>query len=101
MMIRVDDTDVDNDDLLDRVIVDMVLGFSSSYSSINSHLGYYNRVTMTFRFRVICDTNYYGADCTRFCVSQDSNTLGHYTCNANGDRVCLDGYTGVDCLTRE
>lgn len=102
MIIRVDDDDnINANDLLDRVIINQRLAVSSSYSSVKSVLGFYKKVTMDFRFRVMCDANYYGSNCGRVCVPQDSDTLGHYECDANGERVCLADYTGVDCLTRE
>ena len=101
MMIRLDDDDQFTNDLVDRVIDDRQLAVSSSFTSEISVLGYYGRVTMVFRYRVMCQTNYYGSDCTRLCVPQDSDTLGHFNCDANGFPVCLTGYTGQDCLTRE
>ena len=36
--------------------------------------------------------NYYGASCTEYCVPQDSNSAGHYTCDQNtGRKVCMAG----------
>ena len=94
-VVRDDDTDAD--DLLDRVIVDRTLGVSSSFSSV-TRLGFYGVVTMQFEFRVMCESDYYGSDCTVRCTSRD-DAMGHYSCDSNGNRVCLDGYSGVDCLT--
>ena len=48
-----------------------------------------------------CASNYYPAgSCTKFCEARD-DALGHYTCDANGDKECLDGYIGPDtnCVT--
>lgn len=56
---------------------------------------------MDFRFRVRCQANYFGSNCATLCVAQDSNTLGHFMCDDQGNRVCIDGYMGEDCLTRE
>lgn len=91
---RVEDSDSDNDDLLDRVIIDRQLAVSNSFTSTISRIGFYGRVTMHFKFRVMCETNFYGSDCTTFCEAQDS-----YTCGPNGQRVCSTGYSGVDCQT--
>lgn len=91
------DDDSDADDLLDRVIVDKVLAVSSVFSTV-SQLGFYEVVTMQLGFRVMCDSDYYGSDCTVLCRSRD-DTTGHYSCDTNGNRVCLSGYSGVDCLT--
>ncbi|XP_063676872.1 uncharacterized protein LOC134813116 [Bolinopsis microptera] len=56
-------------------------------------------VNLTLSFKVICEENYY-FDCSVFCVEQDDN-LGHFTCDpVTGDPVCLEGWTGDDCLTR-
>ena len=96
--VKVDDSDPDSDDLLDRVIVDLRLPISSSFTAV-SQLGFYRVVTMQFRFRAMCQTNYHRSDCSVFCAPQDSDTLGHYTCGSDGGRVCRSGYSGVDCLT--
>ncbi len=90
----------DSDDLVDRVIVNQWLGPSLYFSSVGAHRGYYGKVTLDLSFRVRCDTNYYGSDCSRFCVPEDSDTQGHFTCNTQGDRICAPGYSGDDCLTR-
>ena len=47
----------------------------------------------------MCAPNYYPAGvCTKLCVPRDDPT-GHFTCNKNGDIVCLSGYkdTENDC----
>ena len=51
-----------------------------------------------------CDTcieNYYPQGvCTKECTLRD-DPLGHYTCDSNGDIVCLPGYTDIstNCVT--
>ena len=101
-MMRIDDYDpLDADDLLDRVVVNRIQAPGNSFSPILSQRGIYGKVTMQFSFKVSCETNYYGSDCARHCVPQDSDTLGHYTCDGNGNRVCRTGYTGADCVTGE
>lgn len=100
-MVRIEDSDSDNDDLVDRVVFERDLAVSNSFTSVISQLGIYGKATLQASFMVNCEANYYGSDCTTLCVPQDSNTLGHFVCNANGDRVCSSGYTGVDCLTRK
>ncbi|XP_052786315.1 protein jagged-1-like [Mya arenaria] len=48
----------------------------------------------------ICFPNEYGPHCN-FCIPHDTCTEGHYTCDVyTGNRLCLPGYTGVDCLTK-
>uniref|UniRef100_A0ABD2VVZ3 Delta-like protein n=1 Tax=Trichogramma kaykai TaxID=54128 RepID=A0ABD2VVZ3_9HYME len=56
----------------------------------NAHLAY--------RVRVECTEYYYNATCTKFCRPRD-DIFGHYTCDANGDKVCIQGWKGADCET--
>ena len=51
--------------------------------------------------RVYCDTDYYGADCNTYCVGRDDSG-GHYSCDDNtGNKICLAGWRGLNCLTRK
>lgn len=51
--------------------------------------------------RVYCDANYYGADCNTYCVGRD-DSRGHYRCDDNtGNKICLAGWRGQNCLTGE
>ena len=51
--------------------------------------------------RVYCDANYYGADCNTLCIGRDDSS-GHYYCDkTTGNKVCLDGWRGQNCLTRK
>ena len=51
--------------------------------------------------RVYCDANYYGADCNTYCVGRD-DSRGHYRCDDNtGNKICLTGWRGLNCLTRK
>ena len=98
LMVRLDDDDhPDSDDLIDRVVVNMTLGVSDSFTSIVRYNGWYNRANMQMSFRVRCQTNYYGATCDRLCVPRDDSG-GHYTCDEDGNRVCLSGYTDTSSL---
>lgn len=51
---------------------------------------------LDFSYRVICEDNYYGPKCATRCVPRDSFT-GHWACGSEGQRVCLDGWTGSYC----
>lgn len=53
---------------------------------------------LTYRVRVQCDDHYYNATCTKFCRPRD-DIFGHYTCDDNGDKVCIQGWKGNDCGT--
>ena len=57
-------------------------------------------------FRVSCASSYYGSSCTVFCQDSDDDITGHYYCDDDGNRVCLDGYQNpltncVDCVLAE
>ncbi len=100
-MIKILDHDLDPHDLIDRVIVNQQLSPSPSFSSVMSISGIYNKAMLQLSGRVQCFEDYYGSACTTYCTTQSSATLGYFTCNSNGSRVCSPGYTGTSCMTRE
>ena len=53
---------------------------------------------LTYRVRVRCDANYYDASCTKLCRPRHDK-FGHYTCDADGDKVCRPGWRGANCET--
>ena len=57
--------------------------------------------SVTISYRLLCSENYYG-DCSVFCEARDDDS-GHYTCDAQGNIMCNDGYQGNDtnCTTRK
>ena len=81
------------DDDLDDIIINRVLDVNTSFTELEEYTGIFNRVTFQVRFRVMCQSNYYGADCSRFCVAQNDDVNGHYTCsNSDGSIQCLEGF---------
>ena len=47
-----------------------------------------------------CPNHYYGEDCTTYCREENS-CMGHYTCDpSTGEQICMDGYSGIDCIDR-
>ena len=103
-MTRVSDADPDGDDIIDefRAVV-MSLSISNQFTGSMTYQGLNQpTITMTFRFKAMCATNFFGPDCTQFCQGRDDSS-GHYTCDANGNEVCLDGYVdpGSNCVTRK
>ncbi|XP_070577928.1 delta-like protein B [Ptychodera flava] len=50
-------------------------------------------VELAYAFRIICGEHYYGDRCTRFCKPRD-DSLGHYTCDEHGNKMCLPGWRG-------
>ena len=52
--------------------------------------------TIRYKLRVVCDENYYGKSCTKFCHPRN-DMFGHYTCDENGNKVCMAGWRGKHC----
>uniref|UniRef100_A0A673CAD7 Delta-like protein n=1 Tax=Sphaeramia orbicularis TaxID=375764 RepID=A0A673CAD7_9TELE len=50
------------------------------------------------RLRLGCDEHYYGFGCNKFCRPRD-DFFGHYECDHNGNKTCLEGWSGPDCNT--
>ncbi|XP_062818515.1 protein jagged-1b [Anolis carolinensis] len=53
-------------------------------------------VLLDFRLRVRCQEHYYGPACNLLCRPRD-DFFGHHGCDAAGNKVCLDGWTGDEC----
>ena len=53
-------------------------------------------VRLDYKYRVICDADYFGPGCSVVCRPRDDE-LGHYRCTENGTKACLDGWTGPYC----
>ena len=48
--------------------------------------------SLTLRYKLYCEANYYSSDCSVYCVARDSDTHGHYTCDpATGSIICRRG----------
>ncbi|XP_066468415.1 protein jagged-2 [Tiliqua scincoides] len=58
---------------------------------LNGHVAHFE-----VQIRVKCDENYYGPQCTKFCNPRD-DFVGHYTCDQNGNKACMEGWMGTDC----
>ncbi|CAC5367068.1 unnamed protein product [Mytilus coruscus] len=54
------------------------------------------KVSLRFSLSVYCDPQYYGSDCSIKCVPTNKCD-GHYTCDHQGNKVCLTGWRGKDC----
>ncbi|KAF7249316.1 Protein jagged-1 [Varanus komodoensis] len=51
-----------------------------------------------YQIRVTCDEHYYGFGCNKFCRPRD-DFFGHYTCDQNGNKTCMEGWMELDCKT--
>ena len=69
-----------------------VSGTFSSNTTVNE--GGYNVISLSYATRIECATNYYQSDCSVYCIPTNDNT-GHYTCDTNGNKICLPGYTNT------
>ena len=51
---------------------------------------------LRYSYHVFCDEYYFGDGCAEYCRPRD-DTLGHYTCDEEGSRICLEGWKGNYC----
>ncbi len=48
-----------------------------------------------------CPPNFYGPNCTVQCYAPNSCSAGHFSCNSNGSRTCLPGWSPTStCLIK-
>lgn len=55
---------------------------------------------ISIRFRIDCDPYYHSEDCATFCRTRN-DTFGHYSCDNQGRKVCLQGWKGENCDKRK
>ncbi|XP_075904907.1 protein jagged-1a-like isoform X2 [Nelusetta ayraudi] len=55
-------------------------------------------VRFRVRVRLLCHERYFGAGCNKFCRPRD-DFFGHYECDYDGNKTCLEGWAGPDCNT--
>ena len=93
LYIRVEDYDrLNRDDHVDDVYVDISASPNNVFSSRRAYTGVRGNSRIELNFRLRCTSYYYGSDCTTHCESRD-NSLGHYTCGSNGQKVCRRGWS--------
>ncbi|NP_001292179.1 uncharacterized protein LOC100632656 precursor [Amphimedon queenslandica] len=95
------DADDNADDLIDRNAFNLDLSPNGQWSNELYANGYYDRAQFKIRVRLFCQQNYYGSNCNVYCVQQNDDTNGHYTCGSDGAKICNNGYTNPsgNCLT--
>lgn len=59
-------------------------------------VSYQNQTSLRFSYRFQCQEGYYGETCASKCT-QRNDSLGHYNCGPNGERICHPGWTGQYC----
>ncbi|XP_069043908.1 protein jagged-1b isoform X3 [Lepisosteus oculatus] len=81
-----------HEELIDRVLLSSMLNPSEQWQSFWHH----GRVSLEYKLRFLCDANYYGPFCNKFCRARD-DFFGHFTCDATGSKVCMEGWMGPEC----
>lgn len=87
-----DEDDLNPNDDRDFFFINMNLEVSEHYTAAMDFTGENNNVRLTMSFRIVCEQNYYGGNCTVYCEAQDDNETGHYLCNRDGSFQCLEGF---------
>ncbi|XP_061575412.1 protein jagged-1b isoform X2 [Cololabis saira] len=90
--------DYDNDtseagQLIERVLLSSMLNPGEQWQTFRHHG---RSLTLEYRLRFRCDSNYYGPLCNKFCRAR-SDFFGHFTCDLSGSKVCMEGWTGPEC----
>lgn len=83
--------------LIERVVLSGIIAPGPNWISL-IHNG--PTALLQYSVRVLCDENYHGKDCQKFCRPRD-DLVGHYRCDTNGDRICHEGWSGQYCDTGE
>ena len=52
---------------------------------------YGSNTQILLNYYLHCTTHYYGEQCKVYC--KPNNTIGHYRCDSNGAKICLEGYS--------
>uniref|UniRef100_A0A915JPV0 Delta-like protein n=1 Tax=Romanomermis culicivorax TaxID=13658 RepID=A0A915JPV0_ROMCU len=55
------------------------------------------QISLEYGYRVRCDPGYFGDKCGQSCVPRNNET-GHFTCDEQGHRKCLPGWSNVDLM---
>ncbi len=96
----IDDDTYSSDDHVDDIYIEGLLAPSDVFTEYDTYIGQYSNSRIQLRFRVQCDTGYYGFNCARYCMKRNDEN-GHYTCDQNGNRICLGGWidSNRECTT--
>ena len=94
LSIIVMDNSGNSDSLIEKIYIYEETSVNSEISaSATSYSGLGSSGELTAQFQVICTPNHYGSDCSTFC---QNGTGDNFTCDENGSRVCLAGWTDTD-----
>ena len=87
-----DEDNPGTDDDLDDIFINRSRQPSTVFSQEEEYFGVNEDVSVRLSYRITCQTNYYGSNCATFCLAQNNDVNGHYTCNSDGSIRCRDGY---------
>ncbi|KAF3693386.1 Delta-like protein C [Channa argus] len=79
--------------LISRLVTRSKLTVGGDWSQ-GEHSG--DESELRFSYHVVCNEHYHGEDCTSYCRPRN-DTFGHFTCDAEWKRQCLDGWSGEYC----
>ena len=79
---------LDDDDLVDVFVITVDV---MAFFDLQNYTGEYGYGTLQVSFVATCTEHYFGLDCATFCEERDDE-LGHFTCDGEGNKVCLQGY---------
>ena len=97
LFVRVDDVDPPEEDNLNRddtLVAIFIIPVNAT--QINKSPTIFRDIKfqgsfLGLSFNMTCSLNFYGKDCTSFCV-QRNDAFGHYVCGKEGNFECLTGY---------
>lgn len=82
-----------NAKLIEKATYSGIILPSGEWHTLNHH-GLIAKIT--YRIRVLCDKHYYNSTCMKFCRPRDDK-FGHFTCDPQGNKECIAGWTGTNC----
>jgi len=57
--------------------------------------------SLSFKYKLYCDADYYSSDCSVYCVANDTDVGGHYTCDPiTGNITCRPGTLSEEVVAR-
>ncbi|XP_030601179.1 delta-like protein C [Archocentrus centrarchus] len=55
-----------------------------------------NQSELHYSYHVVCNEYYHGEACSAYCRPRN-DPFGHFNCDKEGNRICLDGWSGDYC----
>lgn len=88
-----DTTEPGQEELIEQVLLSSMLNPGEQWQTFKHHG---RHLSLEYRLRFRCEGNYYGPFCNRFCRARN-DFFGHFSCDAAGSKVCMEGWTGPEC----